>query len=92
MTPDNYIDLNTPLKSISGQEMKEDGEALLVSHTLANILASNKSADPLRAFLLAKDLYQTHTLSQKDVDFVKKTISQIQNAPIIIGQILDIIK
>lgn len=94
MSPEtNNINLDLSLKTIQGEDfLDENNEVYIFAKAIGNILAKTPSDDPMRSYILAKDIFETKQLKKSDVQFVEKIVKSTKGTPIITGQILEILK
>lgn len=87
------INLKEELKGFGGESFEP---ALTVGKALANILNTRKNdSDPMRTFLLAKDLYTKETidLDQSNISFIHESIKANENyLPVVRGQLMMILE
>lgn len=79
------------MKDLEGKDIAETS----IGKTIARILSNDKSSDPLRSFLLAKDFYTKDEveLNSADQKFVADAVkATVQFTPLAIGQILELLK
>jgi len=95
------IEVNTPLKTMDGQVMKDnvDGQAvdatvkMVIVNAVLSPVQNEKGVDKVVKYELAKKIY-----SNNEVDLDEKEIAMIKDAvgenfpPIVVGQIYELLK
>ena len=86
------INTGKEIRNLAGGEIKDGDGVLTVGRVLGAILATAKSVDPLRSYVLAQKLYggTSAELDASEVIFVEETIKRSETfTPLIVGQILE---
>lgn len=85
------INLKKPLLMLNGSPALNNGEQILLSTTIADLISSGAGANSLKVFEQCKSLYTTGELNldTTDLDEFKKLVDSNQNATILLkGQVL----
>lgn len=87
------INTKQVLKTLEGEDYKDGEKDLTVGLAIAKQLATVKSDDPLKSYILSKDFYEKEELdlSAEDIVFVKKILKDSTFFPYLTGHLIELI-
>lgn len=87
------INTKQKLQTLEGENYKDGEKDLTLGIAVAKQLATVKSDDPLKSYILSKDFYEKDELdlTAEDVVFIKKVLKESTFFPYLIGLILETI-
>jgi len=89
------IDTNQVLTNFDGVAIvkNDEGDSLTVGGAIASILVAEKSADPLRSYMLAQSVYNGDEIKEADLPFIKTAVKATGTyRAIVVGQLLSILE
>ncbi len=88
------INTKEVLKTLKGEELKNEGVPFTVGDAISNILVSSETGGKMKMFVLAQKIYSEKNVEvdESDLNLIKETIeSSKMYIPLITGQLLTIL-
>lgn len=84
------MDLKTKLKALNGEDLE-----LTIGEAIATVLVNEKQDDSLRAYALAREVYDTDKkdFNTSDLDFIKNSLRKTKIfTALVAGQVLQLLE